>query len=214
MRRFNLICGSLLVLICAATASAQQPGPSTPQLVVEQVQSGWVFTPDVRAADLHGDAAALAGGYIGRMTDRRWVFGAGGYFLANRDDHFNMWYLGPVVEYLIGADRTIGFGVRGLVGVGSATLPYPASAFIDPRRLAAPAPKGRNASFALIDENVTIGVHDDFFIAEPQVNVMWNLSAGRRIVFGVGYRQTGNTPYLGADLNGFSGAVSFQIGGK
>ena len=126
-----------------------------------------------------------------------------------------MWYAGPVVEYLFHADRTIGFGVRGLMGIGSATLPYPASRFTDFGHFPSGSVKGRHGdNVAVIDPHATFGVHDDFFIAEPQANVMWNINAGQRLVFGVGYRQTGNTPYLGGDLNGFSGSVSFQIGGK
>jgi hypothetical protein len=210
MRYFSIVFATVGVLVSGPAAYAQQAvqagnGP----LVVETIQNGWVFTPDVRATSLKGDTGALAGGYIGRMTDRAWVFGAGGYVLTNRSDNFNMWYGGPVVEYLFHADRAIGFGVRGLVGIGSATLPYSASQFVDPRRLA-----GRHGTrLSSIDPNATIGVHDDFFIAEPQANVMWNINAGQRLVFGAGYRQTANTP-LGADLNGFSGSVSFQIGGK
>lgn len=128
MRRYNIIFAAIALFVFASIASAQQAvQPANGPLVVEKIQSGWVFTPDVKAADLHGDTGALAGGYIGRMTDRTWVFGAGGYVVTNRDDNFNMWYAGPVVEYLFHADRAIGFGVRGLVGIGSATHAVPGS---------------------------------------------------------------------------------------
>ena len=53
-----------------------------------------------------------------------------------------------------------------------------------------------------------------FFVAEPQLNVMWNLSRGQRLVFGVGYRGVADAPLLGDELSGLSGSVSFQIGGK
>ena len=118
----NIIWGSLLLFAFAPTAGAQQPASSTNPMVVEQIQSGWLFSPDVRATDLGGETGALAGGYIGHITDRRWVFGAGGYFLTNRDDDFKMAYGGPVFEWLIRADRKIGFGVRTLAGAGTATL--------------------------------------------------------------------------------------------
>ena len=213
-RLLNLVFGSLLLV--ASSAFAQQPAPSsTGPLVVEKIQSGWLFSPDVRAADLDGETGALAGGYIGHMTDRRWVIGGGGYFLTNRDDDFKLAYGGPVFEWLIRADRRIGFGVRTLVGAGTATLPRLASDFIDPRHLQLTrSSRGGRTSFQLTDPQATIAVHDDFFVAEPQVNVMWNVSTGQRLVFGLGYRAVGSAPLLGDQLNGLSGSIAFQIGGK
>ena len=212
----NIIWGSLLLFAFAPTAGAQQPASSTNPMVVEQIQSGWLFSPDVRATDLGGETGALAGGYIGHITDRRWVFGAGGYFLTNRDDDFKMAYGGPVFEWLIRADRKIGFGVRTLAGAGTATLPLPAADFIDPRVLALSANQRRDlhGGLRLIDPQSAIAVRDDFFVVEPQLDVTWNLSAGQRIVFGLGYRAVGNAPRLGDDLQGVSGSIAFQIGGK
>jgi len=201
----------MLALAVTAHAQPAQPAP----LTVEQIQSGWLFAPDARATDLGGQTGALAGGYIGHMTDRRWVIGAGGYFLTNREDDFKLAYGGPVFEWLIRADRKIGFGVRTLVGAGSATLPLPIGAFINPRVFATnDRRRDTRTNLGQYDPNSTIAVRDDFFVAEPQVNVLWNLSPGQRLVFGVGYRVVGNAPLLGDQLNGVSGSVSFQVGGK
>jgi hypothetical protein len=212
----NIIFATLVVVGCAATASAQSTPPAQPALVVEQIQSGWLFAPDVRATDLGGQTGALAGGYIGHITDRSWVIGAGGYFLTNREDDFKLAYGGPVAEWLFHADRRIGFGVRALVGAGTATLPRTLGDLIDPRVLASSGTRRRNATTTLrqFDPNATVAINEDFFVAEPQVNVMLNLSPGQRLVFGVGYRAVGNAPLLGDQLNGVSGSVSFQIGGK
>lgn len=218
---FNLVFGALL--LSAATASAQQTAPpaASGPLIVEKIQSGWLFSPDVRATDLGGDTAALAGGYVGRITDRTLVFGAGGYFLTNRDDDFKMAYGGPVVEWLIRSDRTIGFGVRALVGAGSATLPRLASDFIDPHRMQptrtmdprAMDPRARDPrATQVVNLDRTIAIRDDFFVAEPQVNVMWNVTGGQRLVFGLGYRAVGHAPVLGDELNGLSGSIAYQIG--
>lgn len=216
---FNILCGSMLLLAGAVNANAQQTSPAppaSPALVVEEIPSGWLFSPDARATDLDGKTGALAGGYIGHITDRTWVVGAGGYFLTNREDDFKLAYGGPVFEWLIRADRKIGFGVRTLVGAGTATLPRGIADFVDPRNLAAPIDPRRNTrTFPRgFDTRSTVAVNDDFFVAEPQVNVMWNLSKGQRLVFGVGYRAVANAPLLGDQLNGVSGSVSFQIGGK
>jgi hypothetical protein len=221
MRRIivNLVFGSAFVFACAVSAAAQPaptPPPAIGQMVVEQIQSGWLFAPDVRVTDLDGKTGALAGGYLGHMTDRSWLIGAGGYVLTNREDDFTLWYAGPVFEWLIRADRRIGFGIRTVVGIGGSTLAKPLSDFVDPRALASAGNHRRpsRSDLRLIDAEAMVAVHDDFFVAEPQLNVMWNLSAGRRLVFGLGYRAVGNAPLLGDDINGLSGSVSFQIGGK
>ena len=215
---FVAIFGTLGTLGTFGTNAFAQPAqvPPSGQMIVEQIQNGWIFAPDVRATDLNGETGALAGGYLGHITDRTWVIGAGGYFLTNRDDDFKMAYGGPVFEWLIRADRKIGFGVRTLVGAGTATLPRSVSDFIDPRRLAAATidRRGSRSTVRQFDSAATIAVRDDFFVAEPQVNVMWNLSAGQRLVFGLGYRAVANAPILGDDLKGLSGSLSFQIGGK
>lgn len=224
MRRSRDIAWAAVALLAvfASTAHAQQPAPPTGgPLVVEKIQSGWVFSPDMRATDLDGKAGALAGGYIGRITDRRLVFGAGGYFLTNRDDDFKLAYGGPVVEYLIRPDRRIGFGVRALVGAGSGTLPLPLAELIDPRVLQALAAgprirdrRGPSGTALSIVPDATIAVRDDFFVVEPQANVTWNISQGQRLVFGLGYRVVGSAPVLGDELSGLSGSIAFQVGGK
>jgi len=210
------------IVLIAATASAQQapatPAPAVPQpLVVETIHKGWLFSPDVRATDLDIETGALAGGYVGRIYDNSWIVGGGGYVLTNQDDDFNLWYAGPVVEYLVRADRRIGFGVRSLVGFGSATMPLPISEVIDPRVLASSHRtrnrRGTGGGIASYPADAMVVVDDSFFVAEPQLNVMWNLSRGQRIVFGVGYRVTGDAPWLGDRLNGVSGSIAFQIGG-
>lgn len=204
-----------LLLSIASRATAQQPAATPGPLVVERIHHGWLFSPDVRAADLDHETGALAGGYLGRITDNSWVIGAGGYFLTNRDDDFNLAYGGAVVEWIVRADRRIGFGVRALVGGGSATLPVPISDLIDEGVLATShrTSSRRGGSLRIFDPTGTVAVRDDFFVAEPQLNVMWNLTRGQRIVFGLGYRAVGSALLLGDAHNGISGSVAFQIGG-
>jgi hypothetical protein len=197
-------------------ASFAQPAATTQgPLVVEKIQNGWLFAPDVRATDLNGETGALAGGYLGRITDNSWVIGAGGYFLTNRDDHFKLAYGGPVVEWLVRTDRRIGFGVRAMVGAGSATLPLPVTDVIDPRILASSSRSSRHlrGGLTLLDATATIAVRDDFFVAEPQLNLLVNVARDQRIVFGLGYRAVGGAPLLGDSLSSLSGSIAYQIGG-
>lgn len=225
MRRtlFAVLFSAVTVASASSVLAQSSPQPGSPappaqKLVVEQIQNGWLFSPDVRATDVNGRTGALAGGYLGRITDRSWVVGVGGYMLTNQDDDFKLWYGGPVLEWIVGADRKIGFGVRTLVGAGSGTLARPLSDFINVRAPINPRDTRRGVDPRIttraVDPTATIAVQDDFYVAEPQLNVMWNLNRGQRIVFGVGYRAIGSAPHLGDDLSGVSGSVSFQLGGK
>lgn len=214
MKLLPLILGALLV--AGTTAGAQTPAapgdvPVSPQLIVEKIETGWLFAPDVRVTELDGRTGTLAGGYIGRITDRTLTFGGGGYWLTNRDHHFKMAYGGAVVQWMAQADRTIGFGVRALVGGGSATLPRPLGDLVNLDALHRHSP--RQARFGQIDPTTPVGVEDDFFVVEPQVDVLWNLSPRYRLNFGVGYRMVGWAPYLGDQLRGVSGSIAFQVGG-
>ena len=200
------------LLTCAAPASAQQADQQTQAgpLVVERIQNGWLFAPDVRAADLGGETGALAGGYTGRLYDNTIVFGGGAYFLTNRSDDFKLAYGGPVVEWLARTNRRIGFGVRTLVGFGAATLPVAVADIVDERVLAS-ASRRHRVKFGLYDPSGTIAIDDGFFIAEPQANVLVNLTRGQRLVFGIGYRATAGAHFIDDQLNGLSGSISYQI---
>ena len=206
---------AVAALFAVVSPARAQETPATPgPMVVERIQDGWLFAPEMRAADLAVETGALAGGYIGRIFDDTLVVGGGAYVLANQDDDFSMWYAGPVIEWLVRTDRRIGFGMRGLVGGGSATLPLPLSDVLDPHILALNDRVTRNrrgVDLQLWDPTARVGVRDDFFIVEPQLNMLVNFTRGQRLVFGLGYRAVGAAPTLGDQLNGISGSVSYQI---
>jgi hypothetical protein len=211
MRRLLTTVAAAL-LACATPVVAQRADqqPQAGPLVIEKIQNGWLFAPDMRAADLDGKTGALAGGYAGRFYDNTFVFGGGAYFLTNRDDDFKLAYGGPVVEWLALTNRRIGFGVRALVGFGTATLPVPVTEIVDERVLASATGRHR-VRFDLWDPTGTIAIDDGFFIAEPQANVHFNLTRGQRIVFGVGYRATAGAHFIDDQLNGLSGSISYQL---
>lgn len=209
-----LVLGALVLGASSAGAQTAPVDPTAPaKLIVEKIESSWLVAPDVRAADLDGRGGTLAGGYAGRITDRAFVFGAGGYWLTNREDDFKMAYGGAVVEWLARSDRKIGFGVRTLVGGGTATLPRTLGDLVR-----VDADSGRNSRTArfggrTLDPTSRIAVRDDFLVVEPQVNLLWNMTRRYRVSFGVGYRAVGSAPLLGDQLKGISGSVALQIGG-
>lgn len=59
----------------------------------------------------------------------------------------------------------------------------------------------------------TFRVSENFFVAEPQANVLLTLTNWMRINAGVGYRLIGGTSLLDDRLHGVSGTVAIQFGG-
>ena len=123
-----------------------------------------------------------------------------------------MAYGGLVVQWLARKNSRVGFGVKGLVGGGEATLSDTIT--ITPRvpefrsmdgRLLTPAP-------ALAQR---VRFRQGFMIAEPEALLSLKLTKRVRLAGGVGYRFTGSERRgLGGDrLDGTTGSLALQIGG-
>jgi hypothetical protein len=151
------------------------------------------------------------------------LVGGGGYWLANRSDDFEMAYGGLVVEWLARTDHRIGFGARALIGGGTATLGLSHAELFG--NVPVPA-DGRDVRFGRGDHWRHQGsipppdattrrylVGENFFVAEPQANVLINLTGWMRINAGVGYRFTGGTSLLEGRLNDVGGTLALQFGG-
>jgi hypothetical protein len=224
---FRVLGTLILSTSVGATALAQTPAPPLQpgQLTIERVEQGFVFAPDARVTEVNGRTAALAGGYAGWMTDRTWLVGAGGCWLANQDDDLKMAYGGIVLEYLARSQQRIGFGVRSLVGGGRATLGSTVGEYFrvngdiglparDPRHVASRMLRGghRGAPFP-ITADTEILVREYFFVVEPQASVIWHFTRWARLDLGVGYRLTAGAGPLDEDLRGPSASVAVQFGG-
>ena len=213
--------------LSAALAGAQDTAPEQPQgqsrMQVTQLKSGWLGAPDVKFSRVDDQAATFAGGYGGWVTDGTLLVGGGGYWLANGSDDFEMGYGGLVVEWLARTNRRIGFGGRALIGAGTATLglsyadlvgtvPVPVEhapirfAHRGQGRLPGRIPPGNPTTRRYL-------VSESFFVAEPQANILVNLTSWMRINAGVGYRITGGTSLLEGRLNDVAATVAVQFGG-
>ena len=231
MTTSRLLCGVALSICVSADALAQTASTQTQpgQLTIERVDHGFVFAPDARVTEVDGETAALVGGYAGWMTDRTWMIGAGGYWLANQDDDLKMAYGGLIVEYLARSQERIGFGVRGLVGGGSTTLGSTVGEYFgvdgdiglpirDPRhdgasRMVRGGRGGHGGGSIPIASNTEILVHEYFFVVEPQASVIVHFSRWARLGLGVGYRLTAGAGPLDENLRGPSASVAVQFGG-
>ena len=206
-----------LVCVGSGIAAAQTPTPAPPTqgpLIVERVQSRFVIAPDFKVTEVDDEVAGLAGAYGGWVNDKTLLVGAGGYWLANRDDDFKMAYGGLVVGWQAGADRRIGFGVRGLVGAGEATLGNEVTILARGPEVTRFGREGRNSTTLVIPPvNRRFVFEEGFFIAEPQVDMHLKVSNGIRLNWGVGYRMIGAARGVEDRLRGVTGSLAIQFGG-
>jgi len=203
---------------------ASTTAQSSDHLTLEPVQEGVVIAPDVRFGRVNGRDAYFMGAYGGWMVDKTILVGGGGYWLTNRDHDFEMQYGGVVVEWLSHATQRIGFGTRALVGGGTATLRLPYGEVFG-----APPPSGvwpddgrpghghghvpQPTPHTPITSTTPIVVWGDYFVFEPQANLLIGITPWLRVNAGVGYRAIAGANEMNDHLRGASGTVSLQIGG-
>ena len=128
-----------------------------------------------------------------------------------------MAYGGMVVEYLARSQQRIGFGVRGLVGGGSATLGSTVGEYFgvdgdiglpvrDPRHGGASrmlrGGRGSHGGAFPISSDTELLVREYFFVVEPQASVIVHFTRWARLDLGVGYRLTAGAGALDEDLRG------------
>jgi hypothetical protein len=210
-----------------AAAYAQEPlavPPPASTMTIERVEHGVVYVPDTRITEVDGHTSTLVGGYIGLMTDRTWVMGGGGYWLANQDDDLEMWYGGLVVDYLARREQRIGFGIRGLIGGGHATLGTTAGEYLGVTQpVGRPTPHpfsgarmrhpGQGGPFVPLTPDTPLIASEYFFVIEPTASVIWHLTDWARLDIGAGYRLTAGAGPLDEDLRGPSASIAVQFGG-
>lgn len=215
------------VLATAATvlgvpAIAQPPDDTGRAFAVEEIDDGWVVTPDFRITEVDDDLTAGFGVYGGYQLDRRLLIGAGAYWLAG--DHTDLSYFGPVIEWSTKTGGRFDVSIGALVGIGSATKYVPfgdrfdttfgdfgdfrdlrgieASSF--PPRGGRRFGRGRDHRFG----RGFGGLYDEFTMAEPHVSFLARATDWLGLTLGVGYRATNSDFGDGTTLNG----ASFRFG--
>jgi len=196
------------VVALAQTASQRQEPRAEP--TVEKIKSGFVLAPDFKFTEVDDEFGGLAGAYGGYLIDETLLIGGGFYWLSNGSDAREMAYGGALVEYIARPSKLIHVSVRGLVGAGTTTLGFDLQ---QPER----EQFGSRGFDRFGDRRGRVPQHrvflyyDDFFIAEPQANVFFNLAGWLRVGLGASYRFIGATE-VGDRLKGVSGNISFVFG--
>jgi hypothetical protein len=218
------VVGLVTILASCPPAVAQEPAAGTRtsrpvQGTITPIESGFVIAPDVRLTQVNDRSATLAGVYGGWMTERTILIGAGGYWLANDARDLDMMYFGPVVEWLVRGDRKFAFGARSLVGGGWARIGGTLGELFDVSDAAAiSGGRGGRSIAGRSDRRLTrtsqVIVEDDFFIFEPQAVVSLRATRWLHVDVGAGYRVIAGTGELNDRLQGVSGTISVQFGGR
>jgi hypothetical protein len=179
------------------------PAPSGggPVRQVSQTPSedGFVFAPDFRITELNHRTTGFAGFYGGYVFARQIMLGGGAYFQLDDRHSEQMSYGGAVAEWRLFYDRPVGLTLHGLAGYGQAT----AATFL--------AFNGRNMHMDPFSgrDGYRYGFSEEFWVGEPQAQVVAHFGGHIRLVGGVGYRFTSADS---SNLSGVSGSISLQVG--
>ena len=214
----------VLLLMLPATALAQDAQAQGP-LVIERVRNPFVVAPDYKVTDVDGDFGQLAGVYAGVSIQNTLFIGGAGYWLVNGSESNKLAYGGLLAGWSMAAGRRIRFGARSLVGIGSATLGSDfevTRGFDGGRGIDGPGGiggrPGDNRGAARFGTSGTtradairIRARDDFFVFEPQADVLTRVTDHIGLHWAGGYRLTALADALDDRVNGPIGSVALQL---
>ena len=171
-------------------------------LIGGDVDFGGFGGPVLKVSSLAGGAEVLTGGRGGWIinfhAEHTLVLGGGGYGLATGIQGrtpdgvgtrtVDMGYGGVDIEYVNRTKQLVHFSVQTLIGAGGLSDRDDGRLDSDP---------------------------DPFFVAEPQANLILNVTHFFRIGMGVSYRWVSGARYAGlddTDLSGVAGVLTFKFG--
>ncbi len=195
------LCAALAVTVAGATPLLAQstPTPGTGPMVVERVRSGFTAAPEMRFTRVDEHLKVLVGGQAGWVFDRTLMIGGAGYGLVNGERDEQLAYGGVVVEWrVLPVDSPIRFGVKGLVGGGTAT-----------QRADVAILRARPAIFPPL----RVFVRDDFAVFEPEFTLHIRLSDLIGVTAGASYRATTGAGLLENRINGATASLAVHFGG-
>jgi hypothetical protein len=187
---------SIIVLTLSFAVYGQQQ-----TLIGGDIQSGGYGGPEVKIARINGDWEVLLGGRGGWIINHQYILGGAGYGMPTKGEigphlnpprnyeKFEIGYGGVLIGYVSESNKLLHFTVDVLIGGGGIS-------------------NGIGESY---DEYGT----DAFFIAEPNINFVLNVTPIMRFGFGAGYRFTSGVEYFGledADIRGESLNLFLKFG--
>lgn len=181
---------------------APPPAPRSSGGIVQTTvtEDGFVIAPQVRFGEIGHDTATFVGAYGGYVFAGQLLVGAGGYWQADSTSGVHLAYGGPVVEWRLFPQRTVGVNLHALVGGGQLYADHGYYYGYGPNGGPRPTPHANPYYYPY-------GYGDVFFVAEPEVEIVVRFGASVRLQGGIGYRATSAN-----GLNGASGSISMQFG--
>lgn len=166
------------------------------QALVNDEEATWGFfiRPELKITPVKSQTTELAGGILGTSVGRALYLGLGAYTLVNSVETdsgavklkaFDIWYAGAHADYTIFSAKLFHGSISGFLGGGQV----------------------RNSSFIASSDNANL------FIAEPDVNLEFNLTSSLELGAGIGYRFVNGSDLnniSSSDLSGWVGTVFFR----
>jgi len=181
-------------------AAAQTSTPSGPNsggpMTVEQVTQHFAIAPEVKASDFDGKTGVFVGAHGGVLVGNRFLVGAGLYTLTNGSRGRGLTYGGGMVGWQWWNGGLFSGSVRSLIGVGSGTTSQDLT--LTDRR-------GRTFESERF-------LSSDFFVAEPQGDVLVRLTKHLHLDVGAGYRFASGGRVDNNRFSGASGSLALRIG--
>lgn len=200
-----------------------QGGP----MIVEPVRPAFVITPEAKVTDFNRRAGLLAGGSAGWVLNDLVFVGGAGYALVNRTSDHELAYGGVVLGIQAPTDRRVGFGVRTLVGAGSATtsidarrVPYDPRAVLQSGMMTVrfgttrtPMPvQGSWGQTWAGGLPMRAAARGWVYVVEPEATLRLNFTERVRLHWGIGYRFAGCECGVGDELRGASSSLGLRVG--
>lgn len=185
--------------IAAAQSSPQTPVNQGGPMAIEEVQRRFAIAPEFKVSRFDGASAQFAGAHGGLIVGNGFLIGGGVYTLTNGSRSRGMTYGGAMVGWQLWSDQPVGLSLRGLFGPGRGTSTQTVVLTGRDRR-------------TVVSE--TRAFSSDFFVAEPQADLLVRFTKHLHLDIGGGYRLTsGSHVNLNGDhFSGASGSIALRIG--
>ena len=206
MTRRHAVMGWLgAALLAAATpVAAQTAQTERGPMVVERARDGLTAAPVFRFGKVDDENRVLVGGEAGWVFDQRLMVGAGGYGMVNGGPDEVIGYGGVIVAWqFLPASSPIRFGVKTLIGGGTATLPADLGTL----------PPGVLPGRGSVRPGTRILVRDDYAVFEPEFTVTIRMSDLVHVSVGAAYRTPAGAGLLDDRLNGPTASLAVHFGG-
>lgn len=182
--------GLCLAVLAVTTATAE---PVHALVNDEEADWGFFIRPEVKITPIRSQTTELAGAILGTSVDRALYLGVGGYTLVNsvsadsgalKLKAFDMWYVGAHADYTLFSTELFHASLSGFIGGGQVN----------------------NSG------NVTAGGSEsaNLFVAEPDLNMEFNLTSTLELGAGIGYRFVNGADLVNltnADLSSWVGTI-------